>query len=150
MLAKGCEYFDWGWWSKYVDGFVYPVTMVQRTVTDDDGNFWFSEATDRSQAVFAALAPGYARLLVWSKNLPKKDQSDRVAIRLDPEASVSGVLLKDGRPLAGVAVAISRGRKDGISEQFNNENEAARTDSQGRYHFGNLARRLLCFLCLAR
>ena len=58
-------------------------------------------------------------------------------ITIQPEATVSGVLLSGGKPLADAEVSVWRPKSSmtDIEETF----ERIATDSQGRFHIGRLA-----------
>jgi beta-lactamase regulating signal transducer with metallopeptidase domain/protocatechuate 3,4-dioxygenase beta subunit len=134
---ENAEFIRWNDWDKYVDG-ALPLDHVQRATTDKKGNFWFGESSERPKGTLFVYAQGYERLILEPNELPEKDDSNRLTIKLNPEASVSGVLLSGAppKPAASARVTVSRNgeHKGKTVENF----ETVLTDSQGRYRIGNL------------
>ena len=135
--AKGSShYIEWPDWNAYVDGHG-PFGTVQRATTDEDGKFWFSESTDQPSGTLFVFTPGYERLILSPAQLPYRDEAGRMRITIQPEATVSGVLLGGGKPLADAKASVWRPKSSmtDIEETF----ERVSTDSQGRFRIGRLA-----------
>lgn len=133
---RSSHYIEWHDWSNYVDGYG-TFDAVQRTTTDENGTFWFSESGDWPKGTLFIFAPGYERQILAPEQLQFHDDAGRIRIRIQPEATVSGVLLSGGKPLADARVSVWRPKSSitDIEETF----ERIATDSQGRFHIGRLA-----------
>jgi protocatechuate 3,4-dioxygenase beta subunit len=132
-IVKDAGYFEWEDWSKYVDGY-HSLDMVQRSTTDGKGLFWFCEDVDRPGG-FILRAKGYARAIITPEKRPGAGPDGIIEIRMQPEASVSGVIHQDGRPLNDTLVHIYRKQaRRKIEDNF----EKTRTDRKGRFQFDRL------------
>jgi len=129
------RYFEWSDLANYIDGH-HGLSLVQRAVVGSDGKFWFGEAKGNEQGTLFVMAPGYERLILKPEERQIDPDSGQLRIALHREASISGAFLKDGRPQAGVEVAVWKKHARGELEEFL---EGAETDSDGTYRFGNLA-----------
>lgn len=106
IVEASVSYFEWPDLDAYVDG-LHGIISVQRAVTDAEGRFWFSEAPDVSEGSLFILTPGYERLILRPNQRPAiQEETGESAIRLHPEATISGVLLKADatQPDPGVSV----------------------------------------------
>ena len=134
VVGDNGRYFEWSDRDSYIDGH-HRLTLVQRAVTGDDGGCWFSEAHDTRKGTLFVITPGYERIIFRPEDRPTPSDSKRVQISLHREGSITGVLVRDGRPEPNVNVSIWKGKPQGqLEESF----ETAVTDSQGRYRFGRL------------
>jgi hypothetical protein len=100
------------------------------TSTDGDGFFEYRQPYCDRVGV-RVIAPGYARKLV---GVPYGN--DRVDIMLGKGMTVTGRLLKDGRPVAGIEVAIAQVNRS--SETYLDE-IIATTDRDGRFILRDVA-----------
>jgi hypothetical protein len=122
---------DWARWEYYYDD-----KTGQYAKTDADGRFLFFEPRDGPKGNLFALIPGYGRLFLWPSDRPAANPDDRVQINLPREASVSGTLLRNGKPAVEVTVSVWRqDRPDKIHEVF----ERVYTDAEGKFFLGSLS-----------
>ncbi|MHC4400452.1 MAG: carboxypeptidase regulatory-like domain-containing protein, partial [Planctomycetota bacterium] len=133
-VLNEARYFEWPDRDSYIDG-RHGITLVQRAVTGADGGFWFSEADGGPHGTLFVFSPGYERLILKPGERPGESTAGRVRVAMHSGASVTGTLLKDGRPLVGATISIDRRPPGGELEEFF---ERAQTDSRGRFRFGSL------------
>ena len=128
------RYFDWNEYDKYIDGY-QGLKWVQRAVSGDDGMFTFAEGGEAPKGELFILAEGYQRTLLHTADRAAADAAGNVVVRLQPQATLSGVLTQAGRPLPNVEVGIWKHQVGARPEQ---EFERIATDAQGRFRFENL------------
>lgn len=87
--AGKARYFIWDERDKFADGH-HSLTVVQRTISGDDGSFAFSEG-DRKGTLFL-IHPGYARLTLQPDRRGDEDGEGFISVALELEATVSGRL----------------------------------------------------------
>ncbi len=128
-------YIQWSDWKRYADGH-HSFDTVQHAVTDEQGNFWFSEAPGQRNGTLFILIPGYERLILKPADRPQAGDDGSMQIKLAPEAAIAGTLIKDGKPQADVEVSVwKREPRDNIDQMF----ERVRTDAEGKFCYGSLS-----------
>jgi hypothetical protein len=127
------RYLIWSELDQFIDGY-HSLSRVQHPEIDDRGNFWCSEGRQQRDGILFVLAPGYERLILTPGDRPAAEDDGRVQIKLAPEATISGTLLKDGKPQAGVEVWAWRQPRGDIDASH----ERSKTDAEGKFRIGSL------------
>jgi hypothetical protein len=127
------RYFAWTDFEKYTDGY-HSLSFVQRQTSSESGEFWFAEPQDGRRGVIVVSVDGYRRLILEPDGR-RFDDAGELLIRLQKESAFTGIVYKDGVPLANASVHVSR-RSDGGMMHMN---ESVRTDAHGKYRYGRLA-----------
>jgi hypothetical protein len=133
-IADRASYIEWSDLQKYADGY-HPLTFVQHIDSSQKGEFWFAEPEDGPRGTIIVVVDGYQRLILNPEARQLDDASGDLVIRLKRESAITGVVLKDGKPLPNASVVVSGRSKDGLDQMY----ESVRTDADGKYKYGRLA-----------
>ena len=118
--------FRWDDFENYVDG-RNGWQMVQRMTTGADGCFRFCEGSRPN--TLAVIASGCARRMISSGQRSQPDADGRIVVTLHPESRIRGVVLQDGRPLAGARLSLGRAGHWSLTPG------ERRADQDGRFDF---------------
>ena len=103
------------------------VDMV--AVTDDDGQFTIGAEKKFDWMTIRVEAPGYARRKFFQLSSEKTHE-----LKMTEGATLSGRIVKEGKPIAGVAVGlVSVDRSENFTGNYD-----IYTDSEGMFHFFNV------------
>jgi protocatechuate 3,4-dioxygenase beta subunit len=134
-VAGKLSYFSWSDFDRYADGY-HSLQVVQHDKTNKRGGFWFAEPAERGmQGLIFVLVDGYQRWILRPDAREFDKATGELVIRLPRESAISGVVMKDGKPLANARVSVGKTENDG----FQNMYEGVPADADGRFRYGRLA-----------
>lgn len=138
--AATVRFFPLKSWSPYHEDFdpTKQKDPQSTTSTKTDGSFVWKNAESRDYGVFAfKVGVGYAII----GDLSKESSNDLPEIRLEPFASIEGIVYEGGNPLpiAPVNLSIDRRHTTSLSDAVTRRyQQSAVTDREGRYRFDNV------------
>ncbi len=133
-LTDGASYFQWSDFKKHVDGY-HSLTYVQHETTNARGEFWFAEVSDQMPGTLFVLKDGYQRFVLRPDVRLHDPKTDELVVPVPRESVFTGVVVRDGKPIANTGVAVQLPEQKEKMQQWNPH---SKTDAAGRYRFGGL------------
>jgi RNA polymerase sigma factor (sigma-70 family) len=128
LLAMG--FFDWAHLNSNLG-----INEAQRVMTGMDGSFELTKGAN--QVSVFVKTQGYERLIVIPQDRVRYLQEEELRIPLSPGASVAGIYMRRGLPVAAKRVLLIRERQDG--RDFPELFEPIRTDEGEQYRWNDLS-----------
>ncbi len=116
--------FEWRNFARYTDGH-NSYSFVQHEVTNEAGEFWFAEPAEKNGTIIVWV-DGYQRLMLKPESRTYDEATGDLVIRVKPESAFTGIVTKEGKPLANISVSVSEKPFGG---SFIHMFESVRTDS---------------------
>jgi protocatechuate 3,4-dioxygenase beta subunit len=132
-IADEARYFEWSDFKKYVDGY-HSLEYVQHETTNETGEFWFAEVSDRTRGTLFALKDGYQQFVLRPELRAIDPRSGELLVPVPRESVFTGIVVQDGKPVANTGVSVQPRDRTDTMEQYPH----VRTDKDGRYRFGGL------------
>jgi protocatechuate 3,4-dioxygenase beta subunit len=133
-IADDSRYFEWRDFEKYADGHHW-LKFVQHVTTNEAGEFWFTEASDRAPGTLFVLKGGYQRFVLRPDVRPVDPRTGELVVPVPRESVFTGVVMQDGKPISNADISVQpRERRDKMEQWYGR----VHTDSDGRYRFGGL------------
>ena len=102
-------------------------------MTSEAGELWFAEPTEKNGTIIVWV-DGYQRLMLKPKSRTYDKATGDLVIRVKPESAFTGIVTKEGKPLANIPISVDWKSQDNFHHMLEN----VLTDSQGRYKYGRL------------
>ena len=131
-IGTKASYFGWSNFARYTDGY-HGYNFVQHEVTNETGEFWFAEPAEKNGTIIVWV-DGYQRLMLKPESRTYDEATGDLVIRVKPESAFTGIVTKEGKPLANIPISVGLKSQDNFHHMF----ESVLTDSQGRYKYGRL------------